>query len=59
MPAPEQRVAAIRNAAWWVRWYSRPHQLDERESAIRTLSEMALASGSVDLIAEAIRAVLL
>ena len=30
-------VSAIRNAAWWVRWWARPHQRDARAQAIHTL----------------------
>jgi hypothetical protein len=30
-------IAAICNAAWWVRWYCRPHQRDLQAKAIREL----------------------
>lgn len=37
-------VAAICNAAWWVRWYGRPHQEIERAAAIRTMGLAARAA---------------
>ncbi len=30
-------IAAICNAAWWVRWYCRPHQVAKRAAAVRAL----------------------
>jgi hypothetical protein len=58
--APE--LCAIRNAAWWVRWYARPHQAEQRDQAINTLASLLLdaAAGRDPCpIVEAIRAVLL
>lgn len=43
MPEPDH-AAAIRNAAWWVRWWARPHQLEQREAAIRALGLAARAA---------------
>lgn len=37
-------VAAVCNAAWWVRWYARPHQAEQRAAAIRTLGLAARAA---------------
>lgn len=31
----------IRNAAWWVRWYCRPHQSEQRDQAVRRLGATA------------------
>lgn len=30
-------VSAICNAAWWVRWWCRPHQAERRARAVREL----------------------
>jgi hypothetical protein len=37
-------VAAICNAAWWVRWWGRPHQRDKRAGALRELGLVARAA---------------
>jgi hypothetical protein len=37
-------AAAISNAAWWVRWWSRPHQRDKKAEAIRALGLVARAA---------------
>ena len=42
--AKAAHVAAICNAAWWVRWYARPHQRARRAAAIRTLGRAARAA---------------
>jgi hypothetical protein len=34
-------VSAICNAAWFVRWYCRPHQTKQRADAIRQLGLIA------------------
>lgn len=39
-----EHVAAIRSAAWWVRWWARPHQQDKRAEAIRALGLAARAA---------------
>lgn len=30
-------VATIHNAAWWVRYYCRPHQVAQRAKAVRVM----------------------
>jgi hypothetical protein len=42
--ATAAHVAAICNAAWWVRYWQRPHQSDRRAAAIRTLGLAARAA---------------
>lgn len=37
-------AAAIRNAAWFVRWYCRPHQREQRAQAIQSLGLAARAA---------------
>jgi hypothetical protein len=37
-------VALICNAAWWVRWWCRPHQRDKQARAIRELGLAARAA---------------
>ncbi len=37
-------VAALCNAAWWVRWYCRPHQVKQRAAALRTMGLAARAA---------------
>jgi hypothetical protein len=37
-------VSAISNAAWWVRWWCRPHQRDRRELAMLELGLAARAA---------------
>jgi hypothetical protein len=39
-----QHVAAICNAAWWLRWWQRPHQREQRAQAMRTLGLAARAA---------------
>jgi hypothetical protein len=55
--APE--LCAIRNAAWWVRWYARPHQAEQRDQAIHSLALLLAGGHDPAPIAEAIRVVLL
>ena len=42
-PAAEL-TAALCNAAWWVRWYARPHQHEQRAAAIRSMGLAARAA---------------
>ncbi len=37
-------VTAICNAAWWVRWWCRPHQREKQTAAIRELGLAARAA---------------
>lgn len=37
-------VAAICNAAWWVRYWQRPHQAAQHAAAIRTMGLAARAA---------------
>jgi len=37
-------LSAICSAAWWVRWWCRPHQREQRERAIRELGLAARAA---------------
>ena len=37
-------IAALYNAAWWVRWHQRPHQGEKRAKAIRELGLAARAA---------------
>ncbi len=42
--ATAAHVAALCNAAWWVRWYCRPHQVESRAAALRTMGLAARAA---------------
>lgn len=37
-------VTALCNAAWWVRWWCRPHQREKQAQAIRELGLAARAA---------------
>jgi hypothetical protein len=39
-----EHVTAICSAAWWVRWWARPHQQDKRAEALRALGLAARAA---------------
>jgi len=32
-----EHVSAIYNAAWWLRWYCRPHQRQQKAEAVKRL----------------------
>ncbi len=39
-----EHVSAICNAAWWVRWYCRPHQEQQKAEAISRLGFIVRAA---------------
>jgi hypothetical protein len=42
--AAAAHISAVLNAAWWVRWWCRPHQRERRDQAMRELGLAARAA---------------